>query len=396
MSDQKVISIVQTINRFNLKSLIPKREKQVKIAMISDNLGGGGAERQLLLCAAELEKLNHKVKVITYHPENDYRDLVSKNKIDIECIYSRNRIVKFFQLSSIIKKEKFDIVHGFKGTASFYASVSGIFAGRPPVIGGYRVRYVGNWKINLFYKCIDLFVNGWIVNAENIKESMIHALGIHPDKMHVLYNGVVFEDFVSGFNARQAKFKAGFPEDAFVVTKIANLCKDDQKNHRMFIETAACVVKKHKTVVFAVVGDGPCEAGLRDYAKELGISNSVYFMGRRNDIPVILSATDIAVLTSNYEGLPNGLLEPMCVGIPVVTTDFPGVDELVTDESEGYIVPRNNAEQMADKICELIENPDKRKEFGTRAQQKIKENFSTEIMAKRLVSIYEKILGKRQ
>ena len=96
------------------------------------------------------------------------------------------------------------------------------------------------------------------------------------------------------------------------------------------------------------------------------------------------------MLTSDSEGFPNALIEPMSVGIPIVSTDYPVIKELIADGKQGFIVPRNDAATMAAKIGLLLDNPQLQKQMGNEGMNMVRENLSRDAMAKNLFSVYEK------
>jgi len=125
-----------------------------------------------------------------------------------------------------------------------------------------------------------------------------------------------------------------------------------------------------------------------------GLSRKVHFSGTRADVADILRATDVVALTSHYEGLANVLLEAMCVGIPVVTTAYAGVDELVTNHREGFVVPLGDGEAVAERIAALFGNGELRCELGERGKQTVRDRFSIEAMGGQLLGVYEECLRR--
>ena len=150
------------------------------------------------------------------------------------------------------------------------------------------------------------------------------------------------------------------------------------------------ILQSHPRARFLIVGDGALRGDLQNWAESLGISANVSFLGLRTDIPEVLAATDVSVPTSDFEGFPNALIEAMSVGIPVVSTDYPSIDELIVDGKHGLIAPRGDASAVAAKVTELLDDGDLRARMGHNGKKLVQERFSTVAMAKNLVAVYQK------
>ena len=107
-------------------------------------------------------------------------------------------------------------------------------------------------------------------------------------------------------------------------------------------------------VFFLIVGEGPDRPGLENLCKDLGLQSQVIFLGKRIDIPAILCASDIGVLSSKSESFSNAVVEYMAAGVPVVATDVGGVREAVDEAVNGYVVPTGNYKQLAEQIVEVV------------------------------------------
>jgi len=361
----------------------------MKIALIIDALKTGGAERQVLLSAAELNKLGHEAIVIIYHPYVEFNDYIRSNGIKLVQINAKGRlrIKRIRAMTEYLRQGKFDVAHAFGGNATITGSIAAKCAGTKPFFGGFRVEYRCNRSIRLAHKMVDRLLDGWIVNSKGIVDSMVKTVGINERKFFVVHNGIVPQTFCSQLSKQAAKAKFAVSQDEFTVTEIANL--HHQKNHQMFLRMAGKVLQNRKDTKFLLAGDGPLKNTLQNQALSMGIAEYISFLGQRTDIADVLAATDIAVLTSNYEGFPNALIEPMCVGIPVVSTAYAGVDEVIADGDNGFVVARDNHEQMGAKVLQLLDNPELREKIGQSAKKMVSEKLSAELMAKKLLRIYQ-------
>jgi glycosyltransferase involved in cell wall biosynthesis len=358
----------------------------MNIAILIDTIGAGGAERQAIMCVSELRKLGHSADLIYYHPKVEYVEVLEDLKLNPIYVQADSLFQRISKLRVLFKERNYHVVHGFKMAAEFYAAAAGIWAGIPNRFGSFRVLYTLGKKDRLYHFVVDKYLSGWIVNSKAIADSMARSTGIRRERIAVLYNGLISEKFHVSLSARQAKARIGLPEEAITVAMVARL--EPQKNYRMLIDAAAIVYRQEPQSLFLIVGQGSMEKEIREYARALGLSEKIIFLGRRADIPEILAAVDISVLTSNTEGLPNTIIEAMAAGKPIVCTDYQGFEEIMTNEENAIISPCGNADKFAENILRLIRDEPLRRRISQNALQYAQKQFLPEIMAKNLEAIY--------
>src|SRR6185437_2882581 len=117
-------------------------------------------------------------------------------------------------------------------------------------------------------------------------------------------------------------------------------------------------------------------AGLERRVAELGLGDSVRFLGLRRDVPAILDATDVACLSSDYEGLPIVLMEYMGAGKPIVSTAVGGIPELVAHRKEALLVPRRDPGALGDAVVELLQNRELAHQLGANARRRQARDYS--------------------
>ena len=118
------------------------------------------------------------------------------------------------------------------------------------------------------------------------------------------------------------------------------------------------------------------------------------FVGNRPDVADLLRATDVLALTSTYEGLSNTILEAMSAGLPVVSTAYAGVEELVTDGQEGFVVAMGDCDALVRKFVQLLDDEAMRMTMGERGKQMVAKRFTIPAMATRLFQVYEEAYAR--
>jgi len=197
-------------------------------------------------------------------------------------------------------------------------------------------------------------------------------------KVHVIPNGVDADRFRDGSARLEVRAELGLTPTTPVAGIVAAL--RPEKNHELLLRAAAVVRERIPEATFLVVGDGPERVKLEAIADELGIRPAVRFLGTRSDIPRLLSAIDVFVLTSRMEANPVSILEAMATARPVVAPNVGSIAESVRDGVTGYLTEQGNGEQVANRIIELLENPTQAREMGRAGQQVVVERWSLEGM----------------
>jgi L-malate glycosyltransferase len=368
----------------------------MRVAIVIDSLNRGGAEHQALNAVLQLTRCGIDAELIHYHahrPGLDGYDHPALREAKVTFLPKNGRPLRFLrQLRSYLRARRCDVVHGFKEASAIYACPAGWMAGTPAVLGGCRGQYQEKGLTRLCHRTVNRISSGWIVNSQAIADSLVQRLGARCDRIFVVYNGLDAGVFVSSLSPAEARRRLGLPVDSETVSILARL--RPEKNHVMFLEMAACLLNRRPGVRFLIIGDGELRPALEGRAASLGITNSVLFLGNRDDVRDILAATDLSVLTSPFEGLSNALLESMAAGKPIVTTDYPGVDELVATGEFGIVTPVGNAEAMALAVENLLDDADRRKRMSQQARATVVQRFSVEAMGARLIEVYQQCLAR--
>jgi glycosyltransferase involved in cell wall biosynthesis len=167
----------------------------------------------------------------------------------------------------------------------------------------------------------------------------------------------------------------------------------EQKGVEYLIEAISIISASNNNIKFVIVGDGVLKSALENQANKLGLYN-IIFTGFQRNVPQYLQLFDIFVLPSLFEGLPVSVLEAFASGIAVVATKVSGTPEVVHDGINGFLVEPKNAKQLAEKLQILINDPILRKKFAENGKNLVKSQFSAELMVKKTVDVYSKLLNQ--
>lgn len=235
-----------------------------------------------------------------------------------------------------------------------------------------------------------------ICNAEHEVDYLRQTLGETRAPVYVVYNDI---DLAPSQKTR-AKWREelGILEDTTVATMVANF--RPQKDHPTLLRAWKRILetKIHKqTQPHLLLAGAPQQsyAAVYQLANSLGLLDSVIFLGQVNDVAGLLAASDIGVLTTAHEGLPNAVIEYMASGLPVVATDLPGNREALGDDPQQPFCKLGNHDSLASQLRVLLYDPDLRQKLGFRNRQRALEEFSIDGMCEKMVGIVSDLLNSR-
>jgi glycosyltransferase involved in cell wall biosynthesis len=172
----------------------------------------------------------------------------------------------------------------------------------------------------------------------------------------------------------------------FIIGSIGRL--ETQKGYTFLLDAIPKVLSICPNTEFYIIGEGSLHQELEEKAAKLRISNNVHFTGIRTDIAYLLQELDLFVLPSLWEGFPTVLLESMVCNVPVISTNIPGTRELVIPGQNGWLIPPENSQALADAILEAIGNPELRATFVCRAAKDV-QHFTIDNIAEEYHQLYK-------
>jgi glycosyltransferase involved in cell wall biosynthesis len=219
-------------------------------------------------------------------------------------------------------------------------------------------------------------------------EDTIERDHIDPKKLVLIYNGVDLQTFDSASPFRkEVRKKLGITPQENVIIVVANLIL--YKGHIDLLEAARKVLKHIPKALFLLVGeDRGIGENLKRISIDLGIGEKVRFLGLRDDIHQLLAASDLSVLSSHEEGFSNVILESMAAGLPIVATNVGGNSEAVVNGVTGWLVPPKNPDAMAEKIVDLLHDPQKARSWGKQGRKRVNKKFTIERTVQEHIKLY--------
>jgi glycosyltransferase involved in cell wall biosynthesis len=231
-----------------------------------------------------------------------------------------------------------------------------------------------------------------IVDAKCLRDIWV-KLGIDERKIHVIPFGVDTNTFNRRANSDALKNDLHLDKDD-VLTISTRFLFNHHYNIDCLINAIPLIKKKHEEARFLIKGSGPLENYLKRLTEKLGVSDSVRFVGLvpHDKVAQYLSAADVYVSTCYVDSTSVSLLEAMACGLAPVVTDIAGNREWIEDGVNGFLFPPRNCEALAERINQLIEDPELRKGFGKKCTQIIAQRATWDKCVSRMETVYEALL----
>ena len=374
------------------------REKEInnnKIILIIDSLVGGGAQRQMVLLAGQLKKAGYEPTILIYHELMDLLSEVNKNKIKLKLI-SKSEMSwpnLFWSIAKFLKERKPYAIISYLNTPNLIARIAGRLSGVDRIITSQRNLDLFHSKIRCLFEQLTKNLSSLMVtNSEANRELIIEKLGFDEKRVVTIYNGVD----MSYFSTKNAKVRAGIradwgvEENKFIFLLPGRMEK--QKNHIILVEAANIIERnlKFKCVFVGHEFDQNIKSEASYRIKKYGLEDKFVFAGYSNNMPAVYSASDVVVLPSLWEGLPNVVIEALSCECPVIVSDVSDNSRIIS-ENIGSVLPINDIGALADAMTEYI-NMDRKqlKLMGARGRIRMKEICSLKSFKKKYVKLLQR------
>lgn len=345
-------------------------KKKIRLLCCIHDLRGRGAERVLITLLNKFDRERYQIALFVYHSL-----FAMKLPEDIEVLSAgiesyppaaglftklRMNLLKVFALGRALRRYKPDVVLSVAGTNETLITARYLFYNKMKVILSEHtmpsastmeaknrfVRYLMNRLISLTYPRADLI----ITPSKGVMDDLYRNYGIPQETIKVIPNPLDMEQ-IQDASRMQSNFV--FPDDGcFRIGYIGSLSRE--KNVPCLLKACAILKRDKLPVRLFIVGEGAAKESLKNLSKEIGIEDCVHFLGYQENPYVILRNLDVLVVPSFYETFSYAMIEAMACGVPVVSSKWPGCEDLYRDMENCLLVPVDDHKQLAAAIEKLI------------------------------------------
>lgn len=374
----------------------------MRILHVAATFGRGGIATSIWHLLPALKKLpDSEVEGAVFYEKGWFGELLEEEGIRINHLklshkYDPRVIFKLVKL-----QQRYDIVHAHGWPIILFVALASFFSSKPTYI--LTEHSVTNRRRRPFLKWLDRFIyarfDRVVAVSEAVAVSLRDWLPQVGNKIAVIYNGIQRTYLQTAESKDEIRQRLGLDPQKPVIFASGNFRL--AKGFDLLLQALVMLKEIYRSEnidtdqlpVLVITGEGQLQDSMKDLSQKLDIEDQVRFLGFRTDMPVILKAADLFVLSSRWEGCPMVILESMALGVPVLATNVGGVPELVVDNQSGWLVPPGSPEKLAAGICEILQDRQRAGCFAEQGQTRLSQLFAIDESAQTMMGLYQQAAG---
>ena len=273
-------------------------------------------------------------------------------------------------LLKIVERKKIDLLHLHGYGATTFGRLAGALRGLPTIVHEHANLTDTPWFQKIADAVLEPYTDIAIAVSKSTSDFVIKARQLPQDKVKTVYLGVPLDEFSRARGPEEiaaARRELGIAAGEFAVGTVTRL--HDSKGNNYLIDAAALVLKERPQAKFFLVGEGPLLPDLQAQAAALNLGDRFVFHGFAKDVAAVVSAFDLSVFPSLWEGTPLTVFEALAMGKPIVATDADGLLDVLTDDRDALIVPKRDAAALSSAIVRMMDDAVLRARLGAEARR---------------------------
>lgn len=381
------------------------------VLVIIGSLDRGGCETHLLNVLPRLNASLYHVEVFVLGKPGDlaaqmveagvpvHKPLFSLSDRWPRALNAVLLVLTAMQLAAHMLFRRPTIVH-------FFLPTSYILGAPIAILAGIRNRIMSRRSLNDYQKSKPVFLTALeknlhqrmtlvLGNSRRVVRQLVEEENAPPARTVLLYNGIETGAPIFERDRTAVRKDLNIGQGSLVIACVANLIP--YKGHKdLLVALAGIQAELPRDWRLLVIGrDDGIGDNIRRKAAASGFAHHVLFLGSRSDVPDLLNASDIGVLSSHQEGFSNAVLEGMNAGLPMIVTDVGGNAEAVIENETGIVVPARNPVQLGNAILRLAQDTDLRMRMGQAGRFRVRTHFDIDDCVRRYADIYDTVLLDR-
>jgi len=365
----------------------PERVRVVQVMATGTN---GGAQEHVFNLVTRMDRARYDVSVVSLSPGSAVRKL-QRHDIDVMVIDEPDDAIATGILAAHLADVRADVVHNHMYRAEIVGTKAAIALGeaghrRPWVISTVHSSRIRSAEDQEEMRRLTPAINHLIVVSNAIDRKVVDE-GRTEAPRSLIYNGVDLERYDHQEPCCTLREEYGMEPHSQIVGVVGRL--ELEKGHPTLLEAWPHVLRACPDAYLMVVGEGSRYDALQEIARELEIAHRVVFTGRRDDIPAVTAAFDVAVLPSHREAQGLTILEAMALSRPVVASNVGGIPEMIQDGVTGLLVPPQDPPALATAIVRLLSDHQLADVLGRAGHDLVHDRFCVEIMVNAVEDLYD-------
>jgi glycosyltransferase involved in cell wall biosynthesis len=358
-------------------------DEPLRVGLVIGQLTTGGAEGQLRLLSEGFDRgAVHPTVYCLSGATDPYGPRLERAGIPVRVI-AGGRLGRARALRAQLRRDRIQVAHAWLFIANAYAWAASRGAGWALVTSARNCKRSGR-VLDLLNRRAFRASDAIIVNSTQVQRYIETEYGAPAERIAMVRNAIDLARFRPGGAAPVA----GGP----TIVTVGRLVK--QKNPLLFVAAAAELRRRMPGARFVMIGDGPLRPAVEAAVAAAALTDCCTLAGEREDIEGALAGADLFWLTSDWEGLPNAVIEALASGLPVVATDVGGTAELVRRGIDGYIVPAGDRDALVARAAEILADPELHARMRRAARERA-EAFGVAAMVEATRAVYARALARR-
>lgn len=370
----------------------PWPHQPVPVALVITDLDLGGAERALVTLATGIDRARWAPEFICLGPEGELIQPLHEAGIPVICLDVKHArpIQALIRLVRELRRQRPLLIQSFLFHANVAVRLAAPFAGHPWIVSGLRVAEREKGWHRILDRMTSHGATASVCVSQGVLKFSRDDAGLETERLTVIPNGID----VGRFDGIEPvpRSSIGIPEGAHLAIFVGRM--EAQKGVDHLITAASIVARARPDWFLAIVGDGrDAVANKRRIEQDPVLAERVRWLGRRVDVPGLLLASDVLVLSSLWEGMPNVVLEAMAARRAVVGTAVEGTEELIVPGQTGWLVPPGDPQALADAVLDAVSDPERLRRYGEQARERVDARFSQSRVVEAYENLWARILG---
>ena len=358
----------------------------LKVCFLVGTLGRGGAERQLLYMLNALQGTDVSTRVLCLTSGESYEKDINALGVPIEYVgASHFRPARLYHIVQSLRQDSADIIQSSHFYTNLYAAAAARIL-KQRSIGAIRSNLTSELKANGIAGKGHLHAPQFLIANSTVARESAITKGADPEKIFFVSN--VVETQPSAIEKNNGRKK----NDSVNILFVGRLTQEKRVDRFLRVVSRLIHLLPEKEIKAQIAGDGPLMPQVKAQAEELGLNGKLELLGQYEEMTSVYRNTDLLMLTSDYEGTPNVLLEAMANGIPAIATNVGGVSEIINNE-RGILIQSGDEDGLTKAAVRLVGDVNLRTKLGLKGQDYVRHFHSVEMLQSRLIEIYGKVLA---
>jgi glycosyltransferase involved in cell wall biosynthesis len=348
---------------------------KLNVLQICDHLGWEGSrmhgvKRLFSWMIPRFDPARFNVSLVSLRKKDLSEETLESFGIDITYLHkSKFDPATLTALLKVIDAKRIDILHMHGYGATTFGRAAAAIRRLPTILHEHANLTDTPWFQKVADKALAPFTDIAIAVGKSTRDFVINARLMKPERVKLVYLGAPNDEFSimrSEADIADSRRELGLLPGDFAIGTVTRL--HDSKGNQYLVEAARMVLDAKPHATFFLVGEGPLRPALEEQARQLHLGDRFVFAGFVRDVPRLLSAFDLSVFPSLWEGTPLTGFEALASGRTIVATDADGLLDILTDGHDARIVPKRNARALADQILALMDEPEERARLAVNAR----------------------------